>query len=102
MRLTLTLILILSLLALSAYSVRLRKRMPNSALLREIVRSYGPERAPVSSGADDALARAKIEVAITSGKLHDNLNEVQPPKEGISDAVKQAYLEDQKEKRPKY
>ncbi len=34
----------------------------------------------------------------TKDKPKDALKEVKPPKEGPSDAVKQAFLEDQKEK----
>ena len=43
--------------------------------------------------------RAKIEAAIKSGEVAEHLHEVQPPKDGVSDAVKQAFLEDQKDKK---
>jgi hypothetical protein len=72
---------------------------PNKALLKEVEKGAKLESAKgTHNAADDALARAKIESAIKSGKAVDNLKEVAPPKEGVSDAVKKAYLEDQKEK----
>ncbi len=67
---------------------------PND-LLDEITKGAELDR---PDRADEALPRAKIEQAIRSGRMVDALIEVQPPKEGVSDAVKQAYLEDQKEK----
>ena len=53
---------------------------------------------PTHNEADDALARAQIQAAFKSGKPQENLNQVEPPKEGVPESVKQAYLDDQKEK----
>jgi len=71
---------------------------PNKALLNEVQKGAHLDKTTTHNSADDALARAKIESAIKSGKVADNLNEVQPPKEGVSDAVKKAFVEDQKDK----
>jgi len=72
-----------------------------SALLKEVSAGTKLEKATTLDGASEAIARAKIETAINSGKLADTLKEVDPPKEGVSDAVKQAFVEDQKEKTKK-
>jgi len=73
---------------------------PSKALLNEVHKGAELEKTPVQhDAAADALARAKIETAVKSGKAMDHLNEVQPPKDGVSDAVKAAYLEDQKDKK---
>ncbi len=41
---------------------------------------------------------ATPQAALDSGRAPATLNDVKPPKAGVSDAVKQAFLEDQKEK----
>jgi len=45
---------------------------------------------------DASLAQAQTLMAVKSGKVE--LNEVAQPKAGVSDAVKKAFVEDQKEK----
>ena len=74
---------------------------PNAALLQEVAKGAHLEKTTTHNAADEALARAKIEAAIKSGKAADSLKEVQHPKDDVSDAVKQAFIEDQKEKQNK-
>ena len=93
--------LILFCIVLPTLTIRLRKspRLGNSDLLKEINKGSLLEKATTLDSAAQPIARAKIQAALDQGKAVDFLNEVAPSKDGISDAVKQTFIEDQESKK---